>query len=95
MADTAQYMIALPADIAAVVEAAISTGQYSSPSALVVDALQHWHAMRPSPVEAFELLKADIATGTADMASGRTREFDVVGIAERGKALSPVRSHSG
>lgn len=95
MSTAEQYLISLPADMAAEVQAAVGTGEYLSPSALVVEALQQWCATRSSQARNFDLLRTDIAIGIADLAAGRTKEFDANAIAERGRTLSPVRSHSG
>ena len=48
---------------------------------------------RPSPrIEIGLPAQADIATGLADMAAGRVKDFDIASIVERGRKLLADRS---
>jgi len=95
MSATERLTIALPADVAAEVEAAVTAGDYASPSALVNEALQQWRTRRTAQAQDLAALKADIQVGMAHLVAGRVVEFDANRIIERGKALSPNRSRSG
>ena len=58
------------------------------------EALREWNARRSTQLRELEALKADIDKGLADLADGRTTEFDAKAIAARGRLLSPSRTPS-
>ena len=86
--------ITMPADMAAVVKAAVETGDYASTSEVVRDALRDWKRRRAVQLQEIEALKADIDKGLADVAAGRLKDFDAQRIVERGRKLIATRSSS-
>jgi len=79
--------ITMPADMAAVIKEAVAGGDYASTSEVVREALREWKAARAVQKEELASLKADIERGLADLASGRTRDFDKAAIVKRGRKL--------
>ena len=94
MSDIERLTVTLPADLAASLRTAVATGDYASNSAVVREALHDWRRKRSLQVEELAALQADIASGLADAAAGRVRDFDVTRIIERGRTLLARRSHS-
>jgi len=86
--------ITMPADMAAVVKAAVETGDYASTSEVARDALRDWKRRRAVQLQEIEALKADIDKGLADVAAGRLKDFDAQRIVERGRKLLATRSSS-
>ena len=77
MAEIERLTITLPPEMAAVVKQAVETGDYASSSEVVRAALRDWKLKRALQIEELTALKADIATGLADVAAGRVKDFDV------------------
>jgi antitoxin ParD1/3/4 len=92
MSGIERMTITLPADMAAVVKAAVAAGDYASTSEVVREALRAWKTRRALQLEALAELKRDIDQGLADVAAGRVREFDADAIIERGRKLLATRS---
>ena len=86
--------VTMPADMAAVVKAAVDGGDYASTSEVVRDALRDWKIKRAVQVQELAALKSDIDRGLADVAAGRVRDFDAKKIIERGRQLLASRSVS-
>lgn len=87
MSTIERMTITMPADMAAVVKAAVETGDYASTSEVVRDALRDWKLRRTVQLQEMEALKADIDRGLADIAAGRVKAFDAQRIVERGRKL--------
>ncbi len=94
MPGTERLTITLPSDMADLVRSAVATGDYASASEVVREALRDWATKRASQLQELAALRADIASGLADMAEGRVRELDTARIVERGRALLAARSPS-
>ncbi len=94
MSGIERMTITMPADMAALVKAAVATGDYASTSEVVREALREWKTRRALQLEALAELKTDIDKGLADVAAGRVREFDAAAIIERGRKLLATRSPS-
>ena len=87
--------ITMPADMAALIKDAVATGDYASTSEVIREAMREWKGKRALQLQEFASLKADIDKGLADLAAGRTKDFDRAKIIERGRKLLAKRSHSG
>ena len=86
--------ITMPADMAAVIKAAVDSGDYASTSEVVRDALREWKMKRAIQLLEIAALKTDIDKGLADVAAGRIKDFDTKKIVERGRKLLASRSSS-
>jgi antitoxin ParD1/3/4 len=95
MTEIERLTIALPTELAAAVEAAVSHGDYASAGEVVREALHDWSVKRAVRVRELAALKADIDKGLADVAAGRVTDFDTSRIIARGRQLSSGRSTSG
>ncbi len=94
MSTIERMTITMPADMAAVVKAAVDAGDYASTSEVVRDALREWKTRRAIQLQELTALKSDIDKGLADVAAGRVKEFDAKKIVERGRKLLATRSSS-
>ena len=94
MSGIERMTVTMPADMAAVVKAAVDGGDYASTSEVVRDALRDWKIKRAVQVQELAALKSDIDRGLADVAAGRVRDFDAKKIIERGRQLLASRSVS-
>jgi len=94
MSDIERLTITLPPEMATVVKQAVETGDYASSSEVIRDALRDWKLKRALQIEELAALKADIATGLADVAAGRVADFDPARVIERGRKLLADRSRS-
>ena len=94
MSTIERMTITMPADMAAVVKAAVDAGDYASTSEVVRDALREWKMRRTIQLQEIASLKADIDKGLADVAAGRVKDFDTKKIVERGRKLLSTRSSS-
>jgi antitoxin ParD1/3/4 len=94
MSSIERMTITMPADMAAVVKAAVDAGDYASTSEVVRDALREWKTRRAVQLQEIAALKADIDKGLADVAAGRVKDFDRKKIVERGRKLLATRSLS-
>src|ERR1700722_5730621 len=94
MSTIERMTITMPADMAAVVKAAVDAGDYASTSEVVRDALREWKMRRAVQLQEIAALKADIDKGLADVAAGRVKDFDKKKIIERGRKLLATRSSS-
>ena len=94
MSGIERMTVTMPADMAAVVKAAVDGGDYASTSEVVRDALRDWKIKRAVQVQELAALKSDIDKGLADVAAGRVRDFDATKIIERGRRLLAGRSIS-
>ena len=94
MSGIERMTVTMPADMAAVVKAAVDGGDYASTSEVVRDALRDWKIKRAVQVQELAALKSDIDKGLADVAAGRVRDFDATKIIERGRQLLASRTVS-
>ena len=94
MSTIERMTITMPADMAAVVKAAVDAGDYASTSEVVRDALREWKTRRAIQLQEIAALKADIDKGLADVAAGRVKNLDAKNIVERGRKLLATRSSS-
>jgi len=95
MPDIDRLTVTLPAEMTAVIKAAVESGDYASVSEVVREAVRDWKTKRAIQLHEFAALKADIDKGLADLAEGRVKDFDADRIIERGKKLLAARSSSG
>ena len=94
MAEIERLTITLPADMAAIVKAAVERGEYASSSEVVREALRDWKLKHALQLQELASLKADIDRGLTDLAEGRVQDFDAARIIERGRKLLAGRSRS-
>ncbi|MGA9824257.1 MAG: ribbon-helix-helix protein, CopG family [Methylocystis sp.] len=94
MAEIERITITLPAEMAAVVKAAVEGGDYVSTSEVIRAALRDWKMKRALQLQDLAALKSDIDKGLADVAAGRVKDFDAARIIERGRKLLADRSSS-
>ncbi len=94
MSTIERMTITMPADMAALVKAAVEAGDYASTSEVVRDALRQWKMRRAIQIQEITALKSDIDKGLADVAAGRVKDFDKKKIVERGRKLLASRSSS-
>ena len=94
MSTIERMTITMPADMAAVVKAAVDAGDYASTSEVVRDALREWKMKRAIQLQELTALKTDIEQGLADVAAGRVKDFDTKQIVARGRKLLADRSPS-
>lgn len=94
MAEIERLTITLPAEMAAVIKAAVESGDYASTSEVVREAVRDWKTKRALQLQELTALKADIDKGLADLAEGRVNDFDAGRIIERGRKLLAARSRS-
>jgi antitoxin ParD1/3/4 len=87
MSNIERMTITMPAEMAAVVRAAVDGGDYASTSEVVRDALRDWKTRRALHAQELAALKADIDQGLADVAAGRLTDFNANQIVERGRKL--------
>ena len=91
MADIERMTITLPAEMAITVKNAVAEGDYASE--VIREAVRDWKLKRNLQIQELEALKADIATGLADVAEGRVHKFDKDDIVARGRQLLARRSY--
>jgi antitoxin ParD1/3/4 len=94
MAEIERLTITLPADMAAVVKAAVAEGSYASTSEVIREAIRDWKMKRILQLQELSALKADIDKGLADVAAGRVKDFDADSIVARGRKLLAGRPAS-
>jgi antitoxin ParD1/3/4 len=94
MSTIERMTITMPADMAALIKAAVDAGDYASTSEVVRDALRQWKMRRAIQMQEIAALKSDIDKGLADVAAGRVKDFDKKKIVERGRKLLASRSSS-
>src|ERR1039458_10507930 len=75
MSTIERMTITMPADMAAVVKAAVDAGDYASTSEVVRDALREWKIKRAIQLQELTALKTDISQVLADVAAGRGKEI--------------------
>lgn len=86
--------VTMPAEMAALVKAAVKDGDYASTSEVIREALRDWKVKRSLKIGELEALRADIDKGMADLSAGRVTDFDMDKIIERGRKLLAGRSPS-
>src|SRR5574338_1149676 len=86
--------VTMPADMAALIKAAVAEGDYASTSEVIREALRDWKLKRSLKLGELEALRADIDKGMADLSAGRVSDFDMDKIIERGRKLLAGRSPS-
>ena len=87
MSSLERLTITMPADMAAVVKAAVEGGDYASTSEVVREALREWKVRRAVQSQELVALQADLEQGLADMAAGRVTDFDPKKLIARGRKL--------
>jgi antitoxin ParD1/3/4 len=91
MSGIERMTITMPADMAAVLKAAVEGGDYASTSEVVREALREWKLKRAMQTQEIAALKADIEKGLADVAAGKLTDFNANKIVERGRQLLAKR----
>jgi len=91
MSSIERMTITMPADMSALIKAAVAGGDYASTSEVVREALREWKLRRAVQTQEIEALKADIDQGLTDVAAGRLNDFDADKIVERGRQLLAKR----
>lgn len=86
--------ISIPADVATAMTALVRSGEFQSEGDVARAAMEEWQARRAPADDALALLRADVAIGLADVAAGRTKEFDINRIAALGRQASKGHSRS-
>jgi antitoxin ParD1/3/4 len=94
MAEVERLTVTMPADMLAILKAAVDTGDYASTSEVIREAVRDWKMKRALQMQEFVALQADIDQGLADVAAGRVKEFNADNIIERGRKLLAGRSHT-
>ena len=92
MAGIERMTVTLPTDMAAVVKGAVEEGDYASSSEVIREALRDWKLKRELRMHKIAELKAEIDRGLADLAKGRTRDFNAERIIRRGRKILADRS---
>ena len=69
-------------------------GGYASSSEVIREAMRDWKIKRALQLQEFANLQADLDKGLADLAAGRTKDFDIKRIVRRGRKLLASRSSS-
>jgi len=87
MSSIERMTITMPADMVALVKAAVDGGDYASTSEVVREALREWKLRRGVQERELVALKADIDKGLADLAAGRVTDFHPKTIIARGRKL--------
>jgi antitoxin ParD1/3/4 len=87
MSSIERMTITMPADMAAVIKAAVDDGDYASTSEVVREAVREWKLRRVVQSQELAALKVDLEKGLADVAAGRVRDFDPAKIIARGRKL--------
>ena len=83
--------ITMPSEMASIVQAAVDSGDYTTVSEVIREAVRDWRAKRVSQQQELRALKSDNQKGLADLEAGRLKDFDVDRIAARGRKLLPGR----
>jgi antitoxin ParD1/3/4 len=91
MSSIERLTVTMPADMAAIVKAAVEGGDYASTSEVVREALRDWKTKRAIKLQELTALKSDIDKGLADVAAGRVKNFDANQIIARGRKLLASR----
>lgn len=94
MSSTERMTITMPSEMAAVVQAAVDSGDYATVSEVIREAVRDWRAKRSSQQQELQALKNDIQRGLADLEAGRLKDFDADRIAAQGRKLLASRSSS-
>jgi antitoxin ParD1/3/4 len=94
MADVERLTVTMPAEMLAVVKAAVSDGDYASTSEVIREALRDWKIKRAVQLQEFVALKEDVQQGLSDVSHGQITEFNADQIIELGKRLLASRSHN-
>ena len=83
--------VAMPSDMAMLIKGAVGAGDYSTTSEVVREAIRDWKAKRALQLHDYAALKAELDKGLADVAVGRTKDFDPAKIIARGRKLLAAR----
>lgn len=87
MSELERMTITMPADMAAVIKAAVNGGDYASTSEVIREAMREWKLRRAVQSQEFAALQGDLQQGLADIAAGRLTDFDPKKITARGRKL--------
>ena len=77
--------VTLTADMAQIIKAAVSSGDYASNSEIVREALRDWRFKQLTQRRELEALGQDINKGIDDINEGRVQDFDAGRIVAKGK----------
>ena len=94
MSEIERLTITLPTEMASTVRNAVAEGNYASTSEVIREAIRDWKLKRALQLQELAALKADIATGLADVAEGRIKQVDPDEIIARGRKLLAGRTNS-
>ena len=86
--------MALTAEQAASIKAAVGSGAYASTSEVIRDALRTWEQVRDLRADELANLRSDIAKGMADVAAGRVCEYNADAVIEEGRRRLAASSRS-
>ena len=86
--------MALTAEQAASIKAAVGSGAYASTSEVIRDALRTWEQVRALRADELANLRSDIAKGMADVAAGRVSEYNADAVIEEIRRRSAASSRS-
>jgi antitoxin ParD1/3/4 len=86
--------VTMPTEMANFIKQAVSEGDYASTSEVIREAVRDWKSKRAMQFQDFAMLKADLDKGLADVAAGKTTEFNPKKIIARAKKLLAERSSS-
>jgi antitoxin ParD1/3/4 len=95
MSNFQRITITLTEEHSRAVQAAVASGEYGTVSEVIREALRDWKQRQENREAARAQLKAEIATGLADVAEGRAREWtEEAGeqIKHRGRKRLPAES---
>ena len=84
MSTIERITVTLTAEMAEVVRAAVTAGEYASSSEIVREALRDWRHKRAWQQHELAVLKDDIQRGLDDLDAGRVKDFDPERIIEQG-----------
>ena len=73
MSHVERMTIALPAEMAAVIKSAVECGDYASSSEVFRDAIRDWKYKRHMQLQDVEAIRAGVADGLAQSASGQVK----------------------
>lgn len=94
MAEFERLTVTLLAEMATVVRRAVASVDHASTSEIVRAAFRDWKTKRSLQIGELDALRTEIGSGLADAAAGRTTDFDIGRIIEKGRTRFSARSSS-
>lgn len=92
MAELERLSVTLLAKMATVVRRAVASVDHASTREVVRAAFRDWKTKRSLQIAEPDALRNGTESGLADVAAGRTTDFDIGRIIEMGKTLFGARS---